>query len=1825
MNRFFLTMLCTFFYFSQLISGEEAERFFDENAPQNNACQVTSVVNKVSVISGDWTDFEEDAVVIAPLPITLQRSYSSSDTSQDFLYRGWHMNHPEDLITDDKKTYAYCGEPFGVKQKFIDPRTYDRKKKHYMLFPYISDGMTNMAPEISGRTNPKNSRLIVLEKEKQVHVKSGAGDIRFFDYAFTDHYNLVKDLKPNGCSFGYSYCKGQRPETIGSYSPYDLLLGWMKFSYSEKEDEPVILIQTSDGQSLTYNFESYKCKDHNGDKHVYKYLKEAHSTRKPSISYDYTEKDALPFMQVSRKKYPDGRFEAINYYQKEEKCLVNGQKIKVGDRKDFRVDRVKELLAPVGVDATPIVTHRFIYEEDKKTSNIPGKEKKDIRGGKTKVYNALNHLKVFTYGKNQRMDRIDTYKGTNHPFYILNSEGYAWGEKGSPDEGNLLCKYVLNSRGEAQSAETFQYDKKGNVLANTLYGNLSGVSNIPLIFDQNNRMPIENGCEKYVRRFEYTSSNLIAKEYEPYGREIHYAYDQKDQLYAKYVICNGEIKIRNFFFYDENGQAAKHIRDDGSSPVLENFSGVTERHITKTKYNAQGLPILVEEYGTAIAAGDQFLLNKIVYTYSPEGYKIREDVYDSYDSYRFSNHWEYDLYGNVIKEINGIGDYSEFSYDLNGNLIFEQGPNKNWHAIHTYDYSNRRIRTEEVHADGYIFVETFQYDYLGNLIKKCDRYGSITEFAYNEFNKPILEKGHSVIVPNLGIANPVLLNEYDDLGRLVKTQDACGSYTLIAYNSRGQEVLKQYHDGTYESWNYRLDGLLASYRSQNGMLTTIQYDYLDRPILKTLYAADGSYIGQESFIYNSFHLLYSTNLAGVTTQYIYDQAGRLITTIIEDKVAANEYDSLGRCIRKIEWFGHNQGEYRVQAFEFDILNRVIEERIEGSNGKLYSKKQMAYDCDGNISTTVQFSSESQASAVYTEFNSQKLPKLIIDELGRQTVILYNHCYINAFGQTVLQTTTIDPSGIKTINTFDPLHRLASIEKINPFGVTFYKKEHYYDLIGNQVETIDYVYKLSDQKELIRGVKTIWEYSPTKKLLSITEASGTPEQKITQFQYNHLGQKCKMVKPDGTIIEYAYDQKDRLQHYKDNLGAIHYSYQYDANDKPILITDHIQNVITERKYDRLGNIVHEKQAHGLEVGYDYDRLGRVIEVILPDHSKITMQYNAKNAIAVRRFDDQGRLLYVHENLECNFHSKPIVVRLPKDAGTIEYIYDPKGQVLEIRHPQFHQKITKRDPSGNILGIESSDPEGGLSHSYSYDEMNQLTTEKNQFEHTYCHDSLNNRLAQDSRQNILNSLNQLLHDSEITYNYDANGNQVQTDNKGKTIHYTYDSLDRLVKISKGEEEYVYQYDAFNRRLSKTITTPKGTEVERYIYLGENEVGRVDEQNQIVELRVLHTGGSSESCYAVAFELAGDVYVPIYDQAGNVACLVDGQGQAVASYRYSAFGEEKVYGDSSLNPWRFASKRKDVETGYVYFGRRYYNPETGRWITPDPIGSEGGPNLYAYVLNNPLILIDFFGCYPVYSVLNSKMDNFRLAAHSESNTIRGAYRDLKYEKNQRYWWNKELLRHGELPIIKYKRQGTQTVTECFKGEKELTNGSIYFAPGVGSYKESTIENTEGLSRYAGGYDVTYIHNQSQGLYYDLFRRAGVNLRSYVCNEAAVAIQNAWMDHFNKFGKDVPLLQVCHSEGAINVRNALLGFPKELRDKIMVIAVAPAAHIDERLCKNVVHLVSNRDVVPILDGARGSNVTRLNSHPNRMDIIDHSFLSPTYEEKIRRGIMKYVELINQ
>jgi len=168
---------------------------------------------------------------------------------------------------------------------------------------------------------------------------------------------------------------------------------------------------------------------------------------------------------------------------------------------------------------------------------------------------------------------------------------------------------------------------------------------------------------------------------------------------------------------------------------------------------------------------------------------------------------------------------------------------------------------------------------------------------------------------------------------------------------------------------------------------------------------------------------------------------------------------------------------------------------------------------------------------------------------------------------------------------------------------------------------------------------------------------------------------------------------------------------------------------------------------------------------------------------------------------------------------------------------------------------------------------------------------------------------------------------------------------------------------RRLCKTVDEIAGSSqtAEHYLYDGENDIGAFTSEGIHLQLRVLGLTYHKNTPSTVAIELGAQVFSPIQDFQGNIRYLIcPSTGKKMAGYNFSAFGKQKFINESAFNPWRYASKRLDLETNLINFGKRYYDAVLSRWITTDPAGFIDGMNLYGYVKNNPYRYTDPNGLF-------------------------------------------------------------------------------------------------------------------------------------------------------------------------------------------------------------------------------------------------------------------------
>ena len=182
--------------------------------------------------------------------------------------------------------------------------------------------------------------------------------------------------------------------------------------------------------------------------------------------------------------------------------------------------------------------------------------------------------------------------------------------------------------------------------------------------------------------------------------------------------------------------------------------------------------------------------------------------------------------------------------------------------------------------------------------------------------------------------------------------------------------------------------------------------------------------------------------------------------------------------------------------------------------------------------------------------------------------------------------------------------------------------------------------------------------------------------------------------------------------------------------------------------------------------------------------------------------------------------------------------------------------------------------------------------------------------------------------------------------------------------------------------------------------------------------------------------------------------------------------------------------------------------------------------------------------------------------------------------------------------------------------------FMNGVNNTFAQAEKSALHLSNLCGGYNVHAVYNATHGFSIDIVEsQAGLQ---NVATKPVRLLHEMWNNYFDKCSPNGKILMYCHSQGVIHVRNALLDYPEELRQRIFVVAIAPGGYIYPGTCGKEVHyrVEASRDLIPYLDiqgSIRASDTTiTLKSDPSTK-WHDHNFTSKTYEERIMRHFEIY------
>ena len=476
---------------------------------------------------------------------------------------------------------------------------------------------------------------------------------------------------------------------------------------------------------------------------------------------------------------------------------------------------------------------------------------------------------------------------------------------------------------------------------------------------------------------------------------------------------------------------------------------------------------------------------------------------------------------------------------------------------------------------------------------------------------------------------------------------------------------------------------------------------------------------------------------------------------------------------------------------------------------------------------------------------------------------------------------------------------------------------------------------------------------------------------------------------NSLFGAVHDRQLNVVAITDPLGRNAETYVLDANERVVAVTN-LEGQAMAREYLVGGLVASETRFDGTRVQYGYDRDGNLASVAYPGETfsfsydpdglmtsaanssgTITNSYDAATGWLVSSVGADGTAVsYSRRN-------GGGVSAMTSAAGTIAYAYDAADRMTQVDSPAGTLNFGYCGWNGRISASTNSH---GFVVQYAYDIMDRATNIAWRTASgatlggvEYEYDAIGRIVARSlgvgtnsfDRAYAYDDLDRLASDGGVAYTYDAAGNRMTRTENDARVTYTIGVGDRLASWIGGAYTHDaagvfaegYEYDALGRRVS--TTTLEGT--TRHVYDDNWQVvADVDTNGNVIASYVWGDGID----HLLAVNVGGASYYPLTDVQGTVWGYVDSQNNVVARWRYDAWGnvvDEYVAPSSAALArlrYRFQCREWSAATGLIHFRMRWYDSETGRWLSKDPIGLSGGLNLYVFCGGDSVNYVDLFG---------------------------------------------------------------------------------------------------------------------------------------------------------------------------------------------------------------------------------------------------------------------------
>ncbi len=961
---------------------------------------------------------------------------------------------------------------------------------------------------------------------------------------------------------------------------------------------------------------------------------------------------------------------------------------------------------------------------------------------------------------------------------------------------------------------------------------------------------------------------------------------------------------------------------DDSSTLVKNANGtykITYRDGTVENFNTAGtLTSTVDRFSNTTTISG--IASHVQTVTEPTG-KTTTFTYDSTDE-------------KITAITDSNGNTYDFQYDATRGLLTKiinpapatGQPRPEWNFV--YDTSNLISQATDPEGN----VTAYGYDANNKISSITDAESFAKTFLYGTGVTTVTDKNSGVWTFDYNTTSRLITAKTDPLGN--KTTFTYGTNNKVATESRPVEKPTALTETRYVT-AYQYDSY-KNVTDEQGYATYITYDSNGNVVSQTNDPVS-YHMGYTYDAVNYDQIATATDYMDspvTTTSYVYDTNGGYQRTTITDpegfvtvlrKNADGTVHDVTYGNGTVQTYVYNTDKtlqsitgadgVKLEVATYDANKNPKEVKTYDRNNLLKKTTNIDYD---NLNRTTQ-SSVPGSQFNYTNqagYNKKNDTILAIDAEGNPTGFTYNFR-----GQATTFT--------------DALGKVTSME----YG-------------ANNCPTcggVDKLTKLTDAN----GNQSKWEYDAAGRLSKETDSLNN----AIRYEYYPSGLVWKKIKDTGgdILATYSYDALGKMTGVSYLDGGWE-SYTYYPNG--MMLTAANQNISYTFEWYKNGWLKKVTDSNGRTVDYNlYDGIGQRRTVTLlagtADQKVLTYVYGNSGS-------SNGKLVSIAETgvgtfgLGYDDMGRRSSLSYPNGiVGTYSYHAEQPGWLAGISYQGVLPITAVSYPSFDRTGNRTSKDVDGSLFSYGYDLVYRLLNVTGAGTESFTYDDSGNRLTEAGQMYTVAAGNSLTAKPGRMFTYDYFGNRT---GDGEWT-YSWNSKGELTQMTKTGTTVTFAYDPFGRRVSKTAVIGGTTTSHVYVYDAEDIA--LEYVGGVLTSHFVHGPGIDEPLALVRSGGTGSGnYFYHADGLGSVVKITDVAQNMVESYGYDSFGRVTAVGTLD-QPYGYTGREYDAETGKLYYRLRYYDADSGRFLSRDPLSfAAGDVVLTNYVGGNPINYVDPWG---------------------------------------------------------------------------------------------------------------------------------------------------------------------------------------------------------------------------------------------------------------------------